>query len=235
MNYRSFMPDVIPNEDYSEAVLIGFRHVIGERGVSCLESLPQYRGVYSLTPQDDFVSIDYACVNGLKIPITKIQSCSFSHCKRLKTIYIAKHIHTIEWNMFGCDNLQNIEVDANNEHFVSIDGVLFTKNKKCLVGYPSGRQGVYTIPEGTTKICNCAFKSSKLSEINIPSTVQHIGTNVFYECKNLKTIVVPTTLKTIEPNFDKGHQYISQEFFFDSDENREHPLSIQELIQIKKQ
>ena len=38
------------------------------------------------------------------------------------------------------------------------------------------------------KIKNSAFKSSKLEEVYIPSTVEVIGENSFFGCKNLKKV-----------------------------------------------
>ena len=220
---------VAPNATQTEATLIGCQNELKDAPSTLLESLPKYIGV-NYIKTNETVIIDYGYINEKKIPITQIKSCSFSHCKNVKTIHIANHITNIEWNMLGCENLENIEVDIQNEHYISIDGVLFSKDKKSLVGFPSGREGEYSIPQGTIRINNCAFKSSKLSHLHIPKSVEHIGTNVFYECKNLKEIIIPTTLRHIEPNCNRQNKPITQTFYYSSDTNREHPITIQVLL-----
>lgn len=224
---KIFSQQIRLHDNKKEAILIGFN---GQNfSDKALGSLPQYKGS-GFIATDKTITISYAQYRGQTLPITQIQSCSFSFCKEIETIKLASHIYKIEWNMFECNNLQNIEVEPNNDHYQSVDGVLFSKDRKELIGFPSGRTGEYRIPKGTTRICNCAFKSSKLSHIHIPNSIKHIGTNVFYECKNLKEIIVPTTLQSIEPNCDRAMEDIKQKFYFDNDVNKTNPMSIKDLI-----
>ena len=54
-----------------------------------------------------------------------------------------------------------------------------------------------SIPEGVTEICNDAFYSSGLCEVNIPSSVRVVGTRAFAFCKYLRSVEFETGIKTI--------------------------------------
>ncbi|MBR5960997.1 MAG: leucine-rich repeat protein [Clostridia bacterium] len=69
--------------------------------------------------------------------------------------------------------LDAINVAEGNPNFVSVDGVLFTGDRKQLLYYPSGRNrgGEYAIPEGTVKVGDSALGGTGLTAIDIPSTL----------------------------------------------------------------
>lgn len=87
-------------------------------------------------------------------------------CKR---ITLPKSINEITDTTFKHhESLKWIECD--NEHYKSIDGVVFTADCKTLVYYPRGREdSQYIIPDTVTKIENRAFASnSYLRKIIVP-------------------------------------------------------------------
>ena len=57
----------------------------------------------------------------------------------------------------------------------------------------------YQIPAGVTRIGDFSFARSGLTSIRIPSGVNSIGYGAFYNCENLSTIFIPTTVTEIEP------------------------------------
>ena len=90
------------------------------------------------------------------------------------------------------DNLDGIQTNqyemADNQLYCTVDGVIFTKDKKTLVSYPVLRNGSYYIPEGTETIYNSAFESSNISAITIADSVVDIQSRAFFSCHNLKDI-----------------------------------------------
>ena len=125
--------------------------------------------------------------SGLK----NIMSYTFGDCKKLKKIYISKNVEKIEREPFsGCENLLEITVDDANNEYCSIDGVLFTKDKKTLLKYPAGRPDKsYTVPDTVTEIAENAFKGcSNLEYIHLPETPITIGNGAFQDCISLKKI-----------------------------------------------
>ena len=180
---------------------------------------------YHYTPSK--LEIKYGFHDGKQYKIKTIKKCTFSHCKDLKTLIIGEFVTHIDWNVYLCSSLENICVEENNTTYKSIDGVLF-KGKE-LIAFPQGRTGKYRIPHGTRKIGNHAFKSSHISEIILANTLTEIGINAFYECRNLKEIILPTSIKKIHRNCDIGDKPIQQKFYLSDDVNKEHPFSIIEV------
>ena len=62
------------------------------------------------------------------------------------------------WAFDGCEALAKIDVASGNKNYSSVDGVLFSKDKKTLVCYPPGKAAKsYEIPRGVTSIGKNAF------------------------------------------------------------------------------
>lgn len=79
---------------------------------------------------------------------------------------------------------QYINIDPWISEFFSVDGVLFSGNDlewRWLVKYPNGdEREEYAIPEGVSRICNGAFSGCKnLKRLVIPSSVRFIGERAF--------------------------------------------------------
>lgn len=120
-------------------------------------------------------------------------------------VYIRDNVSAVAPSAFDDDNVTKFIVDSNNKYFKTVDGVLYTKDGKRLVRYPSGRKGSFTVPNTATYIAQYAFKGcGKLTSINIPSSVRGIGANAFYECKKLESVSLPSGINKIaEYTFDK--------------------------------
>ncbi|MBR2810375.1 MAG: leucine-rich repeat protein [Solobacterium sp.] len=69
--------------------------------------------------------------------------------------------------------LETIIVPEGNAYYSAKDGILYSKDGKTLVNYPSGRKGSsYAIEKGITKIGRCAFANNEyLQAITIANTV----------------------------------------------------------------
>ena len=103
---------------------------------------------------------------------------------------------------FGiCDNLTLINVEAGNNNFASVDGVLFNKAKTTLIQYPGGKtETTYTIPASVIEVGEEAFIGSdkyQLSSIVIPNSMTYISDYAFVFCESLKSVVIPNSVTTI--------------------------------------
>lgn len=86
-------------------------------------------------------------------------------------------------------DLQEIKVDPENRYFADIDGVLFSKDLGVLLRYPEGREGAYTIPDGTETIERMAFANAKkLTSVTLPESVGIVIDKVFSGCDALEEI-----------------------------------------------
>ncbi len=117
-------------------------------------------------------------------------------------------------------SLTKITVDSKNKKFTSVNGVLFSKDKKTLLLYPAQKGKNYTVPTGTIRIDDGAFFKSNITKIQLPTSLQEIGAKAFSETK-LKSLTIPSQVKKIEYAFtdssithvyvDKGNKNFSSE------------------------
>ena len=119
----------------------------------------------------------------------------------------------------GNTSIENIDINPKNKYYTSIDGIVYTADKKTLIRCPVGKSGKVVIPDGVTTIGRHAFRSCKISEVVIPDSVTEIGAAAFDEsqiakftlgkgmtyigkqmfrsCRNLKHICIPSNIKEI--------------------------------------
>lgn len=128
-----------------------------------------------------------------------IEDNAFARCN-FKEITIPGSVKSIgKWAFSSCEKLENIFVSEKSHFFASVEGVLFSKEKKELLMYPNGKkEKSYTIPNDVKVIKEFAFSKCKnLKFINLPQGLKSIRENAFYECSNLKKIVLPDSLTDI--------------------------------------
>ncbi len=98
----------------------------------------------------------------------------------------------------NCTHLTRISVDPSNQHFVSVDGILFDKDVKTLIRYPAGKTGTsYPVPAGVETIGQAAFGyCANLESVTLPSSVRLVDALAFY-CASLSSVVLSEGLDTI--------------------------------------
>ena len=132
-------------------------------------------------------------LNGTKT----IGNNAFNSCSALKSVTIGKDVEKIGQGAFtNCQFVTAFDVDVHNAKYEAINGVLFTKDKTSLLLYPCGREGDYTVPEGTINIEAFAFSDvQKLGKVKIAKSVTTIGSSAFKGAKILKEIDFQGTTK----------------------------------------
>ncbi|HOT69821.1 MAG TPA: leucine-rich repeat protein [Clostridia bacterium] len=138
---------------------------------------------------------------------------------RTETSYtVPRNITQIGRGAFGyAYNLLNIYVEEGSLSFSSIDGVLYSKDGKTLIAYPTGRpDAAFSIPLNTRTIGEGAFMASvNLTDIDFQTSPQGrrasimcslrgmnpespvIESYAFYECSNLVNISIPSSIVSI--------------------------------------
>ena len=83
-----------------------------------------------------------------------------------------------------------ITIDSKNPYYTIKDGVLFTKDIKTLVYYPSEKTDkVYRIPKSVIRIKPLAFaRNSFLKEVILPDGFKEIGAGAFFNNHRLAKI-----------------------------------------------
>lgn len=129
----------------------------------------------------------------LPMQLTHIGAGAFSGSS-LKQIFIPKNVLGIEGATFSeCGQLEKVEVDPENQSFVSDHGIVYDKDKTRLVIVP---------------------KNSSLSKLVIPDTVREMDKKAIHHCGALKYIIFEGQAPI---GFDSGRQKIDYTtIFYDS-------------------
>lgn len=154
--------------------------------------------------------------------ITSIGNYAFYNCLSLNKVHLCASVASVSDTAFlYCPTLESISVDDSNEHYCSIDGNLYSKDKTTLVKYASGKNDAsFTVPNGTLSVGNYAFSHSEkltstvlpdgiesigayafqhsaLTEITMPDSVTHVGEFAFYWCSNLTDVKFSARLSSL--------------------------------------
>lgn len=136
-----------------------------------------------------------AVVEKVVLPDTvkTIGADAFNGCASLTTLHIPKAVTDIGERAFaGCGKLKNLTCDS--ESFTVSDFVLYNSDMTRVVAAPYCRTAI--LPQGVTAIAPYAFHCSKnLKTVVIPESVRTIGEGAFADCGSLEWI----TFQGVEP------------------------------------
>ena len=133
--------------------------------------------------------------------VRSIHSEAFYGCDGLTNITLSKNIIGIGHAAFSrARNMESIIVDEDNPYYKDIDGVLFNKAGTELIHYPIGNSRTsYNIPNSVTRIGSQSFYGcSNLTSIIISNEVEYIGQMAFRDCSSLMSIIIPNSVINIE-------------------------------------
>lgn len=176
--------NTVPWKDYKNSgeitrVIIheGVTSVSTKAFVSC-ESLEYAFIPSSMKDIDGFTACSSLKSINLPEGLETIGIQAFCDCDSLKTVIIPSSVNSIGFGAFEwCDSLTEIKVKSNNAYFTDINGVLYNKDKTKIIQYP---------------------KAKTQTSYIIPSSVTTVGRDAFEECENLKSIILPEKLTSIE-------------------------------------
>lgn len=129
----------------------------------------------------DYLFSDMKSLHTIKLPNSMeiMGQYLFVGCESLTSVTLPKSLKTLpDWTFSSCfnqnDNLTSILIDDSNPYYSSDGSALFDKYK--------------------TKMF---FAVKSLREYAIPSSVSEIRQEAFYNCRHLKTLVLPLRLKSV--------------------------------------
>ena len=180
-------------------------------------------GEVTITACDESISGDIVIPDTIEsCPVTKIEYYAFDNCSNIVSLVIPEGIISMDAISFctnlekltlpaslteitgdsfwGCESLKEVVVHKDNQNYISVDGVLYTKDMTELLVYPAASERtIYNIPEGVTRIWNWAFSQAyNLTKITVPDTVTDLGEGTFSACINLESIDLSENIDRIE-------------------------------------
>ena len=156
---------------------------------------------FTVTWMDDYSF--YGCTNLqsviLRDGLTQIDPFSLSHINKTATLTIPASVDSISGTFVNYSNgLEQILVESGNAKYTSVDGVLFTKDRKRLVAYPYAHGSNYSVPAGTQVIMSSSFRgSAALENVSLPNSLTTIESSAFFDNTSLTSMTVPKGVVTI--------------------------------------
>jgi len=174
---------------------------IGSYAFQYCESLTAIEIPEGVTAIGDRTFSDCTKLASIDLPdsLTAIGEYAFAGCS-VQSITIPAKVETIsDAAFYYCRSLTAFTVDANNEQYVSVGGVLFNRDKTILKVYPAGKTDTaYAIPDTVTTVEAYAFSGcTSLQSISLPNGLTTIGEYAFSSCTSLTSVAFPQTLSTL--------------------------------------
>lgn len=149
---------------------------VGGAGFVKQISAEAFRGCTSLKRLDFFLKIE------------RIAKRAFMGCSSLSSLDLYGSLHTMDDECFAeCTALKSVEISSNIKYI----GKSIFRGCSSLVSC-SFTKSHTRVPEGMFE--NCGFKS-----LQLPLNIQVIGRRAFAECHELTQLLIPSTVKRVEP------------------------------------
>ena len=179
---------------------------------------------------DAFDNCDSLTTVSLPSGLTEIKSSLFLGCDKLKTINIPASVKTIAHSFIDrSNNVTKLNVNSKNKTFCTINGNIYSKDKKTLV---LAAKGITTLsfPSKTTAIADNACEGCRnLTKVTIPSRIKNFGSYCFlntpwlYAQRRINSLVVKNgvlidgmSCKNKLVNIPNGVKKVSKYAFYDN-------------------
>ena len=135
---------------------------------------------------------------------------TFSDMAKLRSVHVGPNVQAD--GLFAAfartPLLESIEVDAANQNYQSLDGVLYTKDLTHLATYPQAKNsgGSYTVAEETAFVDEGAFSSAQIPSVTLPSHLRHVGKGAFVGSR-ITSLTLPDGFESMD---DTAFWYMSK-------------------------
>lgn len=191
-----------------------FKYIMNDNGtisIAANEAASQLSGYLNIPSTLDGMTVTGICKSGfsdnekitsVNIPNTvkEIDTLAFSNCFSLASVTIPNTITSMGSLPFSSTIYEENIINSANSGFVTI-------NDYILYIY-SGNNTDLFVPGGIKVIADSAFANNgyyysedfEINAVTIPDTVEYIGNDAFFNCKNLSSATIGTGLKEVGSN-----------------------------------
>ena len=131
--------------------------------------------------------------------VVGIADDAFENCKELGKINLSKNIAVLNWDGIAEYFIAEITVDEENKNFTAVDGILYSKDMKTLIGCPPAiAQTEIKVSDKTEEIGPAAFVCCKdIKKVELPDSVTDIKGMAFFGCSAIEEMKLSESLKFI--------------------------------------
>ncbi len=155
-------------------------------------------------------------------PVTKINDHTFGNfwAANMSELYLPDCVEYLGTGAIHHTGLSTLRIPKNlkkvdsyglnNPNLQSFSGEYVSEDGKCVIidGFLCGfaPKGIteYSIPEGVKIIDSYAFSWCEIEEVSFPEGLEYIGGDAFCECKNLKSVTLPSSLQELHSYAFRG-------------------------------
>ncbi len=146
-------------------------------------------------------NLNYTSIDGVLYNKDKTALIAYPPKKQDLKLSIPDSVNEIKYSTFlNCYNLNSIEVSKNNANYLSIDGILYSKDKETLLVCPKGNKRLnLIIPDGVLIIKERAFENClNLVSLIMPNSILRVEASAFKNCQSLVSITMSNNISGIE-------------------------------------
>lgn len=168
-------------------------------------------------------SVDLRINNTPKLKLLKLSDSisrldlSLGKSPMLEILNLPASLTEFRYSLGGLE-LKEINISSDNPVYSTVDGVLYSKDLKKLLFYPTNNSKIFVVPDQVESIGNSAFRSNnRIKEIRcnqqecqadsaviLNSKIREIGNYAFAFCKNLEVVDLPDMITHIGGNAFEG-------------------------------
>lgn len=176
---------------------------------------------------------------------TTISYFIYQDCTEVVDVTIPDTVEDLNYNSFPreCIKLERVIISEGNKNYISVDGVVYSKDMTQLIRVPMAYSGEFIVPDTVESIYTMAFRRcanishialpknlkeiellsffdcTGLTKINIPDKVAHIGDQAFYGCAALVDITIGDGIRDIGLDAFKNTGYYNDATNWYTDES----------------
>ena len=138
----------------------------------------------------------------LNAGIEEIGEEAFAGCSKLTSVFIPYSVKTIGAVAFPYSSIESLRVDGSNSKFDSrynCNGIIESATATLVCACKNTQ-----IPSSVSRLGDYLYRGADFEEFSIPNSVTSLGTGVFKNCGNLKSVSIPASVSELSPELFQG-------------------------------